>query len=127
MRGNPDLGPEKARTWMLGVDVHPESLPGLKAELTYFDINYKNQIASIFGGALQQEALYADVITRNPTQAQINAVLAAYPLSGVLPVPVQYIIDARPQNRAARRWPRVLISSPAIVGNPHRSGNCARA
>jgi iron complex outermembrane receptor protein len=97
--GNPDLGPEKARTWLLGIDVHPESLPGLKAELTYFDINYKNQIAAIFGGALQQEALYAAVITRNPTQAQVNAVLAAYPLSGVLPVPVQYIIDARPQNR----------------------------
>jgi iron complex outermembrane receptor protein len=97
--GNPDLGPEKARTWMLGIDVHPASLPGLKAELTYFDINYKNQIAAIFGGALQQETLYADVITRNPTQAQVNAVLASYALSGVLPVPVQYIIDARPQNR----------------------------
>ena len=97
--GNPDLGPEQARTWMLGVNLHPASLPRLSAELTYFDISYENQIASIFGGALQQEALYADVILRNPTPAQVNAVLAAYPLSGVLPNPVQYIIDARPQNR----------------------------
>jgi iron complex outermembrane receptor protein len=97
--GNPDLGPEEATTWMLGIDFHPASLRGLTAELTYFDIDYKNQIASIFGGALQQEALYADVIIRNPTPAQVAAVLQAYPLSGVLPNPVQYIIDARPQNR----------------------------
>ena len=97
--GNADLGPETSRTWTVGLDWHPEFLPELRTDLTYFNISYDNQIASIQGGALQQEDLYADVITRNPTAAQVNAVLARWPITGVLPIPVEFIVDGRPQNR----------------------------
>jgi iron complex outermembrane recepter protein len=97
--GNADLGPETSRTWTVGLDWHPESLPDLRTDLTYFNISYDNQIASIQGNALQQEALYVDVITRNPTQAQVAATIARWPLNGVLPIPVEFITDGRPQNR----------------------------
>lgn len=99
--GNPDLGPEEARTYTLGGKWTPVSLPDLSLDLTYFNIDYDNQIATPFGASpLQQEAIYADVITRNPTPEQVQAVLDnGLPLSGVLPPVIEYIIDARPMNR----------------------------
>ncbi|HEY6640556.1 TonB-dependent receptor [Povalibacter sp.] len=99
--GNPDLGPEEATTYTIGAKWSPMALPDLSLDVTYFSIDYDNQIAAPFGSSpLQQEAIYADVITRNPTPEQIQAVLNnGLPLSGVLPPVIEFIIDARPMNR----------------------------
>jgi iron complex outermembrane receptor protein len=99
--GNPDLGPEEATTYTLGAKWTPLALPDLSVDVTYFSIDYENQIATPFGASpLQQEDIYADVITRNPTPEQVQAVLNnGLPLSGVLPPVIEYIIDSRPMNR----------------------------
>ena len=99
--GNPDLGPEEATTYTLGAKWTPLALPELSIDVTYFAIDYENQIATPFGASpLQQEDIYADVITRNPTPEQIDAVLNnGLPLSGVLAPVIEYIIDTRPMNR----------------------------
>ncbi|TYT26174.1 TonB-dependent receptor [Luteimonas viscosa] len=42
--GNPDLGAERARTWSASLALHPRALPGLEAELTWFDIDYAERV-----------------------------------------------------------------------------------
>ena len=42
--GNPDLRPEKARVWTVGLDFKPPEVEGLTAKLTYYDIVFTNEI-----------------------------------------------------------------------------------
>lgn len=101
--GNPNLGPEEAETYTFGFEWVPASLPDLTVDLTYFSIDYDKQIGSAWGAAvLQEEEIYQDIIIRNPTQAQIDAVLNnGRPLSGVLPPVIDYIIDGTNRNRGS--------------------------
>ena len=99
-----DQKPEIATTWMAGVDLTPPATRNLSLSLTYFDIDYKDQIrspgpyAAIF---LTQEALYAPLITRNPTQAQVDAVCSAR--LGDCQQRFAAILDNRARNLASLR------------------------
>lgn len=42
--GAPDLKPEKARTWSTSLAFHPQALPGLDMELTWFDVDYTDRV-----------------------------------------------------------------------------------
>jgi iron complex outermembrane receptor protein len=81
----PDLKPETARAWTAGVDLIPPAIQNFSLSLTYFDIDYRGKIqhpgpnTALF---LTQEAQLASLITRNPTQAQIDAVCTKPPLFG---------------------------------------------
>ncbi len=71
-----DLKPETSTAWSVGADWAPPAAPTLSLSVTYFDIDYKGKIRSPGAYAalfLTQEAELASVITRNPTQAQIDA------------------------------------------------------
>src|SRR4029077_19984880 len=100
----PDLKPETARTWTAGVDLTPPAIQNLSLSLTYFDIDYQGRIqnpgySAIF---LTQETQYASLITRNPTQAQIDAVCKKPPLQGGdCNQPIAAILDARWRNLAS--------------------------
>jgi outer membrane receptor protein involved in Fe transport len=100
----PDLKPETARTWTAGVDLTPPAIQNLSLSLTYFDIDYQGRIhnpgfSAIF---LAQEAQYASLITRNPTQAQIDAVCKKPPLhGGDCNQPIAAILDDRFRNLAS--------------------------
>jgi iron complex outermembrane receptor protein len=100
----PDMKPETARSWTLGVDLTPPVAQNLSLSLTYFDIDYHDKIrnpgplAALF---LTQEAQFAPVITRNPTQAQIDAVCTKPPLyGGGCNQPIAVILDNGPRNLA---------------------------
>jgi len=98
--GNLDLRPEEATTWSIGADINPTQLPGFSANISYFNVDYRGQITALLGDLtiLQREALYPGLITRNPTPAQVAALLARLPVRGV-PLPaVGVLIDARPNN-----------------------------
>src|SRR5262249_35809801 len=75
---NPNLKQETATTWTAGLDFAPEILPGLSLSLTYFNINYENQV--IQPGPVDpldilfQENQWAGVITRNPTPLEVAAI-----------------------------------------------------
>jgi iron complex outermembrane recepter protein len=75
---NPNLKQETAKTWTAGFDVVPVVDPGLNFSLTYYSIDYTGQISQPDAAdpedILIQESEWAAVITRNPTQAQIDAV-----------------------------------------------------
>jgi iron complex outermembrane receptor protein len=106
--GNPDLKPETATTWTVGLDVAPRALPGLRASLTYFDIDYTNQINTIDGDAtVLQNPLYASLVIRNPTAAQIASFLTIdgipTPLLGPIPPVVSFIVLGQRQNLAETR------------------------
>jgi iron complex outermembrane receptor protein len=77
--GNPDLQPEDATTWSLGADWSPEYVPGLRASISYYNVEYRNTI---------YKASLTDVITNPafeayrtiyPTEAQMAEVYAEAP------------------------------------------------
>jgi iron complex outermembrane receptor protein len=102
--GNANLQPENAETWSIGFDLHPETLKGFRASVTYFDINYENQILGLRGTAgLLTNPLYAQYAILNPTPAQVAALLASGQAinTPINPATVTYIQDGRRQNLGA--------------------------
>jgi iron complex outermembrane receptor protein len=75
---NPGLKAESAKTWTAGFDVVPVVDPGLTFSLTYYSIDYTGQIAQPDAAdpldILVQENQWSPVITRDPTQLQIDAI-----------------------------------------------------
>lgn len=105
---NPGLGPERADIWTAGIDVRPRSLPRVRASATYFHINYKGKIeaaanGNVFG-ILNNETIYASVINRDPTAAEL-AELCSSPtfLSNCVASPPGAIVDIRLRNLALVR------------------------
>ncbi|MGN6237041.1 TonB-dependent receptor domain-containing protein [Dyella sp.] len=77
--GNGDLHAERARTWTASFALHPEALPGLDAELTWFDIDYTDRVVEPVNylQALSNPA-YAGFVDQSPTAAQIQSLLSVY-------------------------------------------------
>lgn len=77
--GNADLQAERARTWTASLAMHPVALPGLEAELTWFDIDYIERVAEPVNylHALSDPA-YADFVDFSPSREQIDSLLAVY-------------------------------------------------
>lgn len=76
--GNPDLVPERARTWTASLAFHPETVPGLDMELTWFDIDYTDRVVqpiTNYGQALNIPS-YVDFIDYSPTAEKQAALLA---------------------------------------------------
>ncbi len=98
--GNGSLRPETATTWSVGADWTPIS--NAKLSLTYFDINYENQVSNFLADltVLQKESQFAgtNVITRNPSAAFMAQQVAETGFTGVLPNPVLVFVDGRSQN-----------------------------
>jgi iron complex outermembrane receptor protein len=101
--GNASLKPETATTESGGLDYHPDWLPGLKASVNYFHINYQNIIdtpALLNIAVFTQPGLYAPFVTHNPTAAELAAVYA----NPFAPPPlfafsqVNNLVDGRRQN-----------------------------
>lgn len=73
---NSDLREETATSWTAGFEFTPPQVEGFAAELTYFDIDFDNRIDTpntIANAILGQEDRFGSVITRSPTQAQLDA------------------------------------------------------
>lgn len=111
--GNPELDPEDATTWSLGLEFTPESIAGLRAGITYYDIDYQNQIIGLRGTAgLLTNPLYAGFAILNPTPTEVSELVnqglfrgePLLPEGGPVPINstvtgnVQYIQDGRRQN-----------------------------
>lgn len=78
--GNPDLDPERATTWNASLAFHPEHLPGLHAELTWFDIDYSDRVMQPIANAAQafSNPDYAPFLELAPTpEAQRQAIASA--------------------------------------------------
>lgn len=70
----PELGPETARTYTIGVDYAPPYIDGLRLRATYYNIDYDNRIGRAPTGGLSPftaPELLPDVIFRAPSAAFI--------------------------------------------------------
>jgi len=115
---SPNLDPERARTWSTSLAFHPESLPGLNTELTWFDIDYTQRILQpittpygLFGNPL-----YVDFVDYYPTAAAQAAAIAGtsnfynYVGAPYDPSKVVATIDDRYVNAARQRINGVDLS-----------------
>lgn len=100
----PDLQPERAESWTAGLDLEPQALPGAKLSLTYFDIRYRDRIASASSDSrniLNRRDLYAPIIEDDPALATVTGYFTGPNFSnalGVAPGDVRAIIDLRTRN-----------------------------
>ena len=100
----PDLQPETASAWTVGMDVTLPVVPSFSLSLTYFDIDYQGKVQPPGYSAefLVRENEFASLITRNPTQAQIDAVCQRPPLNGGdCNQPIAALLDNRFRNLAS--------------------------
>lgn len=76
--GNPDLKPERARTWSATLVAHPRALEGLRLELSYFDISYRDRIVApiTFVAQALSNPIYGDLVLLSPSDAQKAAAVA---------------------------------------------------
>lgn len=77
--GNLDLSPERAKTWSATLAFHPEALPGLEAELTWFDVDYTDRVAQplVPAQALSNPA-FAEFIRAAPSAAELADIIQGY-------------------------------------------------
>jgi outer membrane receptor protein involved in Fe transport len=76
--GNPHLNPERAKTWSTSLAFHPEALPNLETELTWFNIDYTDRVVQPIPNlyqALSNQA-YAEFVDYYPTSAKLADILA---------------------------------------------------
>jgi iron complex outermembrane recepter protein len=94
---NADLQEETADVWTAGVDWMPLMLPDLTVSLTYYSIEYQDKIEA-GSPTLVDEGQWAPLITRNPSQAQIDAICALPGFDGDCTGPFAAILDSRLRN-----------------------------
>jgi iron complex outermembrane receptor protein len=100
--GNENLQPETSKATTFGVEYEPDFLPGFKAGVTYFDIDYDGQVVQFLSDLtiLNREADFAGtgIIVRNPDPAFINNLATTLGVTGVLPPVVTLFVDGRSFN-----------------------------
>jgi iron complex outermembrane receptor protein len=80
--GNPNLGPEKARVWTVGLDFKPPEVEGLTAKLTYYDIVFTNEIITADTSFSQPDAfvdeaiLGPNIVQRNPPSSLVQQLIS---------------------------------------------------
>jgi len=83
---NPDLKAEKATTWSLGATLRPKWIPGFEASINYFNIDYRDRVQSLLATDLPEilahPGIFQQIVTINPTVAQVNAIYARSDFQG---------------------------------------------
>ncbi len=80
--GNPDLRPEKAKVWTIGLDFKPPQVPGFTSKLTYYDIVFSNEIVAAGGSIcgcnifVDEAILGPEVVQRNPPLSLIEQLIS---------------------------------------------------
>ena len=116
--GNPELVPERARVWSGTITFHPEAVPGLEAELGYFDIDYQDRVVEPIADVTQamSNPNYAVLIEHNPDAEDQARVLAGidrfFNFTGLPydPDSVVALISGRRSNVARQRIKGVDLS-----------------
>lgn len=102
----PNIQPEKATTWTAGFDIAPAAIPGLKAALTYFDVDYRDRIGTLTEDYLRfltDRAVFGGVVTDNPpldlVKYYYNQPTFTNPIN-IAPDQVVAILDGQTRNLA---------------------------
>ncbi|MGN7929314.1 TonB-dependent receptor domain-containing protein [Sphingopyxis sp. 22461] len=102
----PNIQPEQATTWTAGVDIAPRSMPGFRAALTYFDVDYRDRIGTLTEDYLRfltNRDVFGGVVTDNPSldlvQFYYNQPTFTNPIN-IAPGQVVAILDGQTRNLA---------------------------
>ena len=108
--GNPDLQPEKARSWTAGMDLAPPGLAGVHANFTWFHTHFRDRIGRpaldhvqdvLIDPSLAPFVQYVSPATNPADLARVTALLAAAPGGGSFPPQaITAIVDTRYANTA---------------------------
>ncbi len=117
----PNMRPEEADTWSIGLDYRPSFLPEMKLSLAYFSIDYDNRIELPIEHvarplALTNAAYYPGLIHRSPTDALIAEYIST-DSDGAIDN-----LTGRPWNPAAQP---LLDAMPDLILFDARTGNLA--
>ncbi|MBO9669552.1 MAG: TonB-dependent receptor [Sphingobium sp.] len=123
---NPNLKPEHARGYTLGIDIAPPVPSRPHLSLTYYSYRYRDRINSpgFAGSFLFNPTLYAPYIVLSPTAQQVQDLLASPRTSltdiapPLVPANVAAIIDARDQNLSRQVTEGVDLSASGRVFLP---------
>lgn len=105
----PNIQPEKATTWTAGFDIAPPSLPGLRASLTYYDVDYRDRIGTVtedYLRFLSNRDVFGGVIIDNPPLDLVNFYFnqpTFFNPSGFAPTDIVAILDGQTRNLSAER------------------------
>lgn len=106
---NAQLREERARSFTLGSDLKFDTLPGLSTAFTYFHTRFTDRTSTPLPSAgLLVDPTAADLITRNPTLAERQALCDSAPFFGpsatsCMTLPIRGLADLRTRNRALTR------------------------
>ena len=77
--GDPDLRPERARSWTASMVIHPESVQGLEAELSWFDVDYEDRVIEplVRFDQVLRDPIYDRFVVRSPTQGEQDELLSS--------------------------------------------------
>lgn len=77
---NPELGPERARTWTASLDLHPEAIRGFEAGATWFNIEYAGRVMQPLQSYLQalSNPNYAPFVDYEPTADKQSELLSRF-------------------------------------------------
>ena len=111
--GNPDLEPETAETWTVGLQYAPSQLSGLKISLDYFDVSYSDRIEFLgpLDALLRPE--FSAALIANPDPLRVQEILdlqndptVTFDNFGLFPIPdladFDFILNSGFQNFSAR-------------------------
>jgi iron complex outermembrane receptor protein len=112
---NPDIRPERSRSWTLGLDYEPPSVPGLKASLNYYAIRFSDRIALPTNQiVVVGDPALSPIVTLDPSIGLVTSILGGaaqvldfsgpgFSNGGASPGDVRVIVDARYNNSAETR------------------------
>jgi iron complex outermembrane receptor protein len=112
---NPEVGPERSRTWTIGGELAPLAVPGLSLTVNYYSIRFSDRIAlpspiiTVVG-----DPAFDSIVTRDPDAAEVSDLISgaqtALDFSGpgfsngnATPADVTVIVDGRVNNTAITR------------------------
>ncbi len=109
---NPDVGPERSRSWTAGVELQPRFMPGFRFQASYYDIRFSDRIALPAATLVViGNAAFDPIVERSPSLERINALIAGagrvfdisgpnFTPGGARPQDVSVIVDNRIGNTA---------------------------
>lgn len=136
--GSPNLKPETAKTWSIGVDVSPKFFPSLTVSATYYNLDFTDIIAVPFGAFFAGASAYnnpenAPFFILDPTIAQVNAFSGGLPIDTWSSLQSLYatfgtpfaVVDARRYNRGRLKQDgidfNVVLNHPTDFGSINAS------
>jgi iron complex outermembrane receptor protein len=109
---NPDVRPERSRTWTAGAELRPPRLPELTLSVNYYSIRFDNRIALPAPTvAVVGDPAFEAIVARNPDIGRVMDLVAGAVLirdvsgpgftdGGATPADVDLIVDGRVGNTA---------------------------